>query len=107
MLRIVWVLMVTSLFLSLGCESPESSSSESSTEADVHCTEPENPDDEGTGHYASYEWAEKNNPATCVGSSQSFIGGCKEYQQQESEYTDCQASQEKVGSKGWSMSVIA
>jgi hypothetical protein len=91
MLRIVWVLMVMSLFLSLGCESPESSSPGSSTGAGVHCTEPENPYDEGTGHYAGYEWAEKNNPSTCGGSSQSFIEGCEEYQHQESEYADCQA----------------
>ena len=95
MLRIVWVLLVMSVFLSLGCESPESSASGSSTGADVHCTEPENPYDEGTGHYAGYEWAEKNDPATCGGSSQSFIEGCEEYQQQESEYADCQARKKK------------
>jgi hypothetical protein len=27
------------------------------------CTQPENPYDEGTGHYAGYEWAEKNSRA--------------------------------------------
>jgi hypothetical protein len=91
MLRFVWVLVVTFLALNLGCES----STQSSPEADAHCTEPENPYDAGTGHYAGYEWAEKNNPGTCGGSSQSFIEGCEEYQQQESEYADCQAREKK------------
>jgi hypothetical protein len=41
------------------------------------------------------KWAETNNPGTCGGRSQSFIEGCEEYQQQESEYEDCEAKSKK------------
>lgn len=74
-----------------------SSSPEKTNEEETarHCTEPQNPYDEGSGHYAGYEWAETNNPGTCGGRSQSFIEGCEEYQHQESEYEDCQAQNRK------------
>ena len=72
--------------------SPEKTNEEGTAR---HCTEPQNPYDEGSGHYAGYEWAETNNPGTCGGRSQSFIEGCEEYQQQESEYEDCEAQGRK------------
>jgi hypothetical protein len=72
--------------------SPEETNQEG---AGGHCSEPQNPYDEGSGHYAGYEWAETNNPGTCGGRSQSFIEGCQEYQQQESEYEDCEAQSRK------------
>ena len=39
-------------------------------------------EDDCSGHYAGYEWAEQNeigNESECVGNSQSFIEGCKVY----------------------------
>jgi hypothetical protein len=78
-----------------GCTSSSSSASSTSSDDDdktaTNCTEPENPYDEGTGHYAGFEWAEEHNPASCGGSSQSFIEGCEEYQEQESTYETCEA----------------
>jgi hypothetical protein len=62
---------------------------------DVHCTEPANHYTEGTGHYAGYEWAEKNGSPTCSGSSQSFVEGCEEYETQESEHEECEAKLRK------------
>jgi hypothetical protein len=55
------------------------------------CTEPENPYTEGAGHYAGYEWAESKAGGNCNGSSPSFNEGCQEYENQESEYQDCEA----------------
>jgi hypothetical protein len=54
------------------------------------CVEPENPYDEGTGHYAGYKWAEENG-GDCNGNSNSFNEGCEEYHSQEDEYEDCEA----------------
>ena len=48
--------------------------------------EPENPYDEGSGHYAGYEWAEENDVDSCGGNSDSFIEGCEEYLAQQEEY---------------------
>ncbi len=56
---------------------------------DNYTPEPENPYNEGSGHSAGYEWAEKNGVSSCGGSSNSFIEGCEEYlsqQEEESEY---------------------
>lgn len=83
------------LLLTIGCRS----SSESSTPSDStgtgasasSCTEPENPYDEGSGHYVGYEWAENSGSGTCGGNSQSFIEGCEEYESQEAEYQECEA----------------
>lgn len=92
------VLLLASL-LAVGCTSTTSSkSSDGNEETDstaAHCSEPENPYSEGTGHHAGYEWAEQHNPGTCGGSSQSFIEGCEEYQNQESEYEECKAQKNK------------
>lgn len=51
------------------------------------CTEPENPYDEGSGHYAGWQWGEEGND--CNGSSSSFIEGCEEYQSAEATYEEC------------------
>lgn len=83
------------LTLIAGCTSSSSKPSDNGSEdAAPKCTEPENPYTEGTGHYAGYEWAEQKDPATCGGSSQSFIEGCEEYQSQESGYEECEAKKE-------------
>ena len=82
---------LSGLLALFGCGSSESSSKDEEGGTAASCTEPENPYSEGTGHYAGYEWAEEKNPATCGGSSQSFIEGCEEYQEQESEYQECEA----------------
>ena len=68
---------------------------EPSSEASIReCVEPENPYSEGTGHYAGYEWAERNG-SSCSTSSQSFNEGCEEYETQESEYEECEAENKK------------
>jgi hypothetical protein len=80
--------------LLIGCTSSNSSKNNQGRTAIPSCTEPENPYDEGTGHYAGYEWAESNGGA-CGGSSQSFKEGCEEYERQESEYQECEAQKKK------------
>jgi hypothetical protein len=79
------------LFVLFGCGSFESSKKDEEGGATASCTEPENPYGEGTGHYAGYEWAEKNGSGTCSSSSASFNEGCEEYESQESQYQDCEA----------------
>lgn len=54
-----------------------------------NCEIPSNPYSEGTGHYAGYEWAEKNSPTSCGGNSQSFTNGCQEYLDQNDSYAAC------------------
>jgi hypothetical protein len=49
------------------------------------------PYDEGSGHYAGYEWAQERGSGTCGGNSQSFVEGCEEYESQEAEYQECEA----------------
>lgn len=46
-----------------------------------------NPYDEGSGHYAGFEWGENGN--SCDGNSNSFIEGCEDYETQESAYQAC------------------
>ena len=80
--------------LTVACKSSApSNSSDSRGEAASapNCTEPENPYDEGSGHYAGYEWAQSSGSGTCGGNSQSFIEGCEEYENQEAEYQECEA----------------
>ena len=86
---ILLVLTVLGMLVVVGCTS--SSSSANDNEEAHNCTEPENPYDAGTGHYAGYEWAENHGGETCSGSSQSFNEGCEEYETQESEYQECEA----------------
>lgn len=76
-----------------GCRSSapsEGSGSDDNTASAGNCSEPENPYDEGSGHYAGFEWAERTGAGTCGGNSQSFIEGCEEYQRQEAKYEDCE-----------------
>jgi hypothetical protein len=88
---ILLVLMVSGILLVVSC-TPSSKSSDSNEESVAHsCTEPENPYDAGTGHYAGYEWAENHGSGTCSASSESFNEGCEEYETQESEYQECEA----------------
>jgi hypothetical protein len=56
-------------------------------EADCSTLEPENPYNEGSGHYAGFEWGMEGNE--CNGNSDSFIGGCEEYQNQENAHQYC------------------
>lgn len=86
---------LSALLVVVGCTSSSSPEKANEEETARHCTEPQNPYDEGTGHYAGYEWAETNNPGSCGGRSQSFIEGCEEYHHQESEYEDCEAQNRK------------
>ena len=68
--------------------SPYSSSySDSSGDYKEDCAEPENPYDDGSGHYAGFEWGENGN--SCGGNSSSFIEGCEEYLTQEEDYDTC------------------
>lgn len=59
----------------------------SSSYSSPNCEEPENPYTPGTGHYAGWEWGEEGN--YCDGNSESFIEGCEEYDQAETDYFDC------------------
>jgi hypothetical protein len=85
------------LVLIVGCKSSASSNpsaSDGEATSAAHCTEPQNPYDEGSGHYAGYEWAQSNASGTCGGKSQSFIEGCEEYESQEAEYEKCEAKKQ-------------
>lgn len=77
---------VAAIMLSFGCDN--STSSRDSSEQT--CVEPENPYEEGSGHYAGFNWAEENGGA-CSGNSDSFNEGCEEYYSQEDEYEACVA----------------
>ena len=86
--------MVAVLTLAVGCRSsaPTYSTDRSGAAKSAHeCTKPENPYDEGSGHHAGYEWAERTGSGTCGGNSQSFIEGCEEYESQESASQECEA----------------
>ncbi len=82
---------LSGLLALFGCGSSESSSKDEEGGTAASCTEPENPYSEGTGHYAGYEWAEKNGSGSCNSASALFKEGCEEYESQESEYQDCEA----------------
>jgi hypothetical protein len=73
----------------VGCKSPPASASSSGDEAES-CTEPQNPYDEGSGHYAGYEWAAEHS-GICETGSTSFNEGCDEYDSQEDAYNKCVA----------------
>ena len=97
MRRFILPLTVAGLMLIVGCKSSApSNSSDSNGEATSapNCTEPENPYDEGSGHYAGYEWAESSGSGTCGGNSQSFIEGCEEYESRQAEYEECEAKKQ-------------
>ena len=91
------IALFAGLMLTVGCRSSAASnSSDSSGEAVSarECTEPENPYDEGSGHYAGFDWAERTSSGTCDGNSQSFIEGCEEYERQEAKYEACQTKKQ-------------
>ena len=81
-----FVILVSVFYV--GCSDSKSPKSS----GDKICTEPENPYDEGTGHYAGYKWAEENG-GDCNGNSNSFNEGCEEYHSQEEEFESCQAGE--------------
>ncbi len=91
MKHFIFGLTLLTLLVVIGCTSSSENTHEE--ESSQNCAEPQNPYDEGTGHYAGYEWAETNTPGNCGGRSQSFIEGCEEYQ--ESKYEDCEARNRK------------
>jgi hypothetical protein len=90
----VLTLILLTLLANIACTSSNSIES-ASANSPIHCTEVENPYDEGTGHYAGFEWAQNNGATSCGGSSDSFIEGCEEYQRQESEYAECEAKKNR------------
>jgi hypothetical protein len=53
------------------------------------CQRPNNPFNNGGGHYAGFEWA-KDKGQSCSGNSTSFVDGCEEYYQQLKGYKQCQ-----------------
>lgn len=55
------------------------------------CTEPENPYDVGSGHYAGFEWAERTGGA-CTADSEPFNEGCEEYESQEEAFNECESN---------------
>lgn len=57
----------------------------------LECYEPENPYDDGSGHFAGWEWGAEGN--YCDGNSNSFIEGCEEYEAAEEEYEICLSKQ--------------
>lgn len=96
--RFILPLTVIGLMLTVGCRSSvpsNSSGSNGEAASATKCTEPENPYDEGSGHYAGYEWAQSSGSGTCGGKSQSFIEGCEEYENQEAEYEECEAKRQQ------------
>ena len=81
-----------SFLVFVGCSSDsthKTGDSGAETKQDCDELEPENPYQPGSGHHAGFEWAEKNNPSSCGGNSNSFIEGCEEYQRQEEAYDSC------------------
>ena len=87
--------LLAGLTLTVGCRSSAPSGSPDSggqEAAATQCTEPENPYDEGTGHYAGYDWAQNNGSGSCAGHSLSFDEGCEEYESQQAKYDDCEAN---------------
>ena len=54
---------------------------------DCLALEPNNTYEEGSGHYAGFQWGEEGN--TCDGNSDSFIQGCEDYETQEAAYSAC------------------
>lgn len=58
-----------------------------SNKKDCSSLEPQNPYDEGTGHYAGFKWGEDGK--SCGGNSTEFIEGCEEYEAQEEAHDAC------------------
>jgi len=88
-------LLLFFIFITLattGCTNSIINSSEDGSniimKKDCSSLEPDNPYSSG-GHYAGFEWAQKNRSSYCSGNSQSFIDGCEEYVRQEEIYNNC------------------
>lgn len=79
--------------LSSGCPAGESLSTETGARSSTDCSTlaVENPYDEGSGHYAGFDWAARNDVSSCGGNSASFIEGCQEFQRQVAAYKSCQS----------------
>ena len=92
-IALVILLCVALAALMLGCSSESSSTTpaqeEATTSRNCNALEPDNPYSPGSGHYAGFEWAEKNDPGSCGGNSNSFIEGCEEHQRQKAVYEAC------------------
>jgi hypothetical protein len=56
---------------------------------DCSTLEPNNPYDEGSSHYAGFQWGEDGND--CGGNSDSFIDGCEDYERQEAAFQACES----------------
>ena len=78
----------TGCLLSSCSNAKQANDSESpSSKKDCSSLEPQNPYDEGSGHYAGFKWGEDGK--SCGGNSPSFIEGCEEYEAQEEAYNAC------------------
>lgn len=86
------------IFLGAGCTSGEEQKSvftpykseiSGETTRDCSALYPENPYNAGSGHYAGFAWAERVEPSTCTGNSNSFIEGCEDFQAQQEDYENC------------------
>jgi hypothetical protein len=89
---LLFCLIVAFMLTVSGCTSDSSDADtgkEGKNTAATHCQEPENPYDEGSGHYAGFEWAVEHDASSCDGNSQSFNEGCEEYEEQLSAYEEC------------------
>lgn len=84
------------IFLGAGCTSgaekksvvtPYKSEISGETTRDCSSLAPNNPYDEGSGHYAGFEWGTEGND--CDGNSNSFIEGCEDFQSQQEDYNNC------------------
>lgn len=68
MRRLLLLLTVAGALLTVGCKSSapfDSSVSNVKAGSAPTCVEPESPYEEGSGHYAGYEWALNNGSGTC------------------------------------------
>ena len=83
--------LVVLLLVQAGCSDSTSNTADREATGKRNCSdlEPDNPYSPGSGHYAGFEWAERNDPASCGGNSNSFIEGCEEYQRQQVLYESC------------------
>ena len=90
------IIPIALIFLGAGCTSGEEqksifnsykSETTGETVRDCGTLAPSNPYDEGSGHYAGFEWGESGK--SCGGNSNSFIEGCEDFQSQEENYANC------------------
>ena len=87
-MRPLFVLFLV-LLMGTSCSSPDPAAPKAGSARDCSELEPENPYAPGSGHYAGFEWAERNDAGSCGGNSSSFIEGCEEYLRQSEAYESC------------------